>query len=67
MIFKIKDKREALRISQTELGRRLNVTPQVVHHWEAGTAEPRARDLPAIAKALECEHIDDLYPEELRP
>lgn len=66
MLYKIKEKREQLGLSQTALGKILNVSPQVIHNWEAGTS-PKADSLPAIAKALNCRHIDDLYPEEVRP
>lgn len=66
MIFKIKEKREELSMSQTELGRILGVSPQVVHNWEAGTS-PKAETLPALARALKCRHIDELYPEDARP
>lgn len=66
MVFRIKEKREALGLSQTELGKILRVSPQVVHNWESGT-NPKAEMLPQLAKALKCKHIDDLYPEEVRP
>lgn len=66
MVFRIKEKREALGLSQTALGRLLNVSPQVIHNWEAGIS-PRAEALPALARALQCKHIDELYPEEERP
>ena len=32
MVFRIKEKREELSMSQTELGRILGVSPQVVHN-----------------------------------
>ena len=67
MKYLIKEKRESLHLKQVELADRLNVRASTLNNWETGVAEPRARDLPAIAKALRCEHIDDLYPEEVRP
>ncbi len=38
----------------------LQVTQAAVANWEAGTAYPRAAQLPALAKALNCS-IDELY------
>lgn len=67
MRYLIKEKREELGMKQKELAKKLNMTAPALSNWEAGLAEPRARDLPAIARALECKHIDELYPPEVRP
>ena len=65
--MKIKERREALGISQIELARALGVSQPCVANWERGLYLPKSQDLPDIAKALRCKHIDDLYPEEVRP
>ena len=67
MKYLIKEKRQQLGLKQKELAEMLNVTAPTLANWETGVAEPRAKDLPGIAKALNCRHIDDLYPEEVRP
>lgn len=49
---RIAEAREALGINQSELARRLAVTPQAVQSWEAGKAIPRPQRLVQIAEAL---------------
>lgn len=67
MKYLIKEKREALGMTQRKLANALNVTATALNNWENGVAEPRAKVLPALARALQCKHIDELYPEEERP
>ena len=52
-------------MNQQELAEILQVTQAAVANWEAGTAYPRAAQLPELAAALHCT-IDELYqpPEE---
>lgn len=45
--------RERLGINQSELGRRLNVSPQAVQAWESGRSIPRPKKLIEISRALE--------------
>lgn len=61
----IKPKRVEAGLSQKQLAEMLRVTQAAVANWEAGTAYPRASQLPELAKALNCS-IDELYtpPEE---
>lgn len=61
----IKPKRIEAGLSQKQLAEILQVTQAAVANWEAGTAYPRASQLPELAKALDCT-IDELYqpPEE---
>ena len=61
----IKPKRIEAGLSQKQLAEILQVTQAAVANWEAGTAYPRAAQLPELAAALHCT-IDELYqpPEE---
>lgn len=61
----IKPKRIEAGLSQKQLAEILQVTQAAVANWEAGTAYPRAAQLPELAAALDCT-IDELYqpPEE---
>jgi transcriptional regulator with XRE-family HTH domain len=61
----IKPKRIEAGLSQKQLAEILQVTQAAVANWEAGTAYPRASQLPDLAAALHCT-IDELYqpPEE---
>lgn len=49
---RIRERRQALGISQTELGNRAGVTLKQVWKWEAGRDVPSATRIEAIAKAL---------------
>lgn len=61
----IKPKRIEAGLSQKQLAEILQITQAAVANWEAGTAYPRASQLPDLAAALHCT-IDELYqpPEE---
>ncbi|WP_443693108.1 XRE family transcriptional regulator [Pseudomonas protegens] len=48
----IADSRKAAGLNQSELARRLSITPQSVQAWESGRATPRASMLPKITEAL---------------
>ncbi|MDH0745765.1 helix-turn-helix transcriptional regulator [Pseudomonas sp. GD03842] len=48
----ITKERERLGLNQSELSRRLGVTPQAVQAWESGRSVPRPRKLIEIAEAL---------------
>ena len=54
--------RKRAKLKQQELADLLNVERSTVAKWEIGAADPRASQLPALAKALQCS-IDDLYTE----
>lgn len=64
--LRIKELRKEQGLSQLALAQKLGVSQPSVANWEAGRFWPNAQDLPALAKALNCRHIDDLYP-EVRP
>lgn len=57
---RIKELRRTKGISQDELAHVLGVTQQTVAKWESGRTYPRARQIPAIASALNCS-INDLF------
>lgn len=50
---KIRELREACRISQTDLAGMLGVTPNTVSRWESGTYKPKIEDLERIARAFD--------------
>ena len=54
--------RKRANLKQQELADLLHVERSTVAKWEIGAAYPRASQLPALAKALQCS-IDDLYEE----
>lgn len=56
----LKPRRLAAGLSQKQLAELMQVTQGAIANWEAGTAYPRASQLPALANALQC-RIDDLY------
>jgi transcriptional regulator with XRE-family HTH domain len=56
----LKPRRIEAGLSQKQLAEMLQVTQAAVANWEAGTAYPRASQLPDLAKALSCT-IDELY------
>lgn len=58
--MRIKERREALGLTRTQLGDRLGVSKVAVRKWELGLAMPNADKLPALADALHCS-IDELY------
>ena len=49
---RIAQKREAAGLSQSELARRLGLSPQAVQKWEAGVSTPRNSKLGDLAEAL---------------
>ena len=49
---RIRSLRKSARLTQSELGDRLNVTGQAVAHWERGRSLPSITDLPELAGAL---------------
>jgi len=59
----LKKRREALEITQSELGRRFRVGQSTVAMWESGESFPRADKLPELAKFFGCT-IDELFQKE---
>lgn len=56
----IKERREALGLTRTQLGDRLGVSKVAVRKWELGLSMPNADKLPALADLLHCT-IDALF------
>lgn len=50
--------REQLGMNQSELARRIGVTPQAVQHWEQKNTSPRSSLIPVIAQVLGVEPRD---------
>lgn len=69
MYMRIKELRTAEGISQQALAVDCGVSQAVVSQWENGIVLPRTRQLPDLARALNCS-IDELFaqpePVELR-
>ena len=61
--MKLQERREALGYTQTELGRKIGVTQSVISEWESENYLPKARQLPALAAALNCS-IDELFSDK---
>jgi transcriptional regulator with XRE-family HTH domain len=53
MSLVIAERRKALRMTQTELAEKLNVSDQTVSRWETGAGYPDASIIPALAEALQ--------------
>lgn len=58
---RIREAREARRWTRAELANRIGVTPRVLADIEHGRREPRARELFALAEALDAP-VERLYP-----
>lgn len=56
----IKQKREALDITQKQLAEKMGVERSTVAKWEAGVAFPAAAKLPKLAEVLGCS-VADLF------
>jgi transcriptional regulator with XRE-family HTH domain len=53
--LRIKEKREALGLSQKELAEKVGVTPSAINQYEAGSKNPSSEILKGIAIALSTE------------
>ena len=54
VVLKIKERREAMQMSQRDLADRLGVSHVAVCRWEIGVAYLSADRIPAIADILSC-------------
>ncbi len=54
---RIKAARRTNRISQSELARRLGVSPQSVQQWESGETTPRRHRVAEIVRILGCDEV----------
>jgi len=63
--FRIRELRQAQKISQCQLAARLGLkSSSTVAMWENGSRHPSSTMLPRLAKALGCS-IDELYNDSL--
>ncbi len=60
MVMRIKELREKVGFSQQELANRMGVLQSAVCNWENEVALPRSRQLPELARVLNCT-INDLF------
>ena len=60
MVMRIKELREKVGFSQQELANRMGVLQSAVCNWENEGALPRSRQLPELARVLNCT-INDLF------
>lgn len=51
---RIKLRRKNMRLTQSELAKRINVSPQVVSNWERNYTTPSSEDIKQLAEALDC-------------
>lgn len=65
-IMRIKEMREAAKISRGELAESMGVVPACITNWEREFALPRARQLPQLAAVLGCT-INDLFEPPAAP
>src|SRR5688572_750939 len=63
---RITDLRTMAGISQTELARRLELSPSLVHYWETGNRKPSPEQLQEIARHLGVS-IDYLLKAKVQP
>jgi len=57
--MRIREHRIQRGLTQRQLAEKLGISQAAVGKWETGTADPRMRQLRALAEALECS-IDEL-------
>ena len=63
MVMRIKELREAANLKQADLANQMGALVTSVSNWETEVALPKARDLPLLAKVLNCS-ISDLFVTE---
>ena len=62
-IMRIRELRKEAGLTQVSLGVQLGMTQSIVSDWENEVYLPKARDLPLLARVLNCE-INDLFVRE---
>lgn len=60
MVMRIKELRKAAGMTQGQLATSMGVMQNVVSNWENEVALPRVRQLPELARLLDCS-INDLF------
>jgi transcriptional regulator with XRE-family HTH domain len=66
MVMRIKKIRISRGIPQQNVASLMGVCPSAISNWESEVALPRTRQLPLLAKILNCE-IGDLFEDENTP
>lgn len=61
--MKLKQFREAAKMTQGEVAARLQITRSTVAHWERGRNGPNKRILPRVAELYRCS-VEDLLDSE---
>ena len=56
---RIKDKRDAAKLTQVELSKLLGISQSAIAMWETGQSFPRTELLPKLAEILNCS-VDEL-------
>ena len=59
-VMRIKELREERNIPQKQIAEEMGVLPSAVSNWESEVALPKARQLPLLARCLNCS-INDLF------
>lgn len=58
MLSKLKDHRKALRMTQSELARRMNITRRSIIRWENGQCKPSLNRVQQLAEIMGCSMED---------
>ena len=64
MIMRIQELRDVAGLTQVQVALRMGVSQNTVSQWENEVALPKSRDLPLLARVLQCEISDLFVPEE---
>lgn len=64
MIMRIQELRDVAGLTQVQVALRMGVSQNTVSQWENEVALPKSRDLPLLARVLQCEIGDLFVPEE---
>lgn len=62
LAVRIRELREAKRLTVSDFARKLGVSLSTAYAWEANTRDVMPNDLPRIAKVLGCKTVGDMMP-----
>lgn len=62
LAVRIRELREAKRLTVEQLADKLDVSLFTVYAWESGTRDVTTNRIPALAKALGVKRVEDLFP-----
>ena len=63
-VKRLRERMDATGVSQSELARRMGVTPSYVNQILSGHRHPGFETLEAVATALRCDAVDLISPED---